>query len=432
MAGGDTANGYRLLTSRTSSTVAILDGSGGSRDLRVRVRDGNGSFVVANPPVPLDFVSSLDELSMGGDGTLYMLRVETVEIDTGVARLPRLEVSHLRVLVRAPAAGWTRLDDIARLADRARAILPSSEEAALAMATSRLEPVAVVRADATRALVLWRRNGELEGALGTAAGFDAPFAIAGDSNFAFTRPDDGGTDVALIRDIAAADGQLVVLGADSGGRGAPKRVWAGPITGPLTVEPVPVETTLSDRAVLVTLAQSGRQLTMRVRPPGGGWLVRRGRLTSAATRIGGEGTTDASTTRAAAMIAVSYYSTRSPQLVDVREACPSTLPTGLLCPDPGATLGVLRGPLFVQPADYTDDYTDAPPLVRLLDGDAVLTAWAAERLVTRTRREDLILAAYEPQAGRRSDSPRSPSASAALLRPGPAPLLADGRGAASS
>ena len=48
------------------------------------------------------------------------------------------------------------------------------------MATSRLEPVAVVRADATRALVLWRRNGELEGALGTAAGFDAPFAIAGD------------------------------------------------------------------------------------------------------------------------------------------------------------------------------------------------------------------------------------------------------------
>ena len=29
VAGGDTANGYRLLTSRTSSTVAILDGSGG-------------------------------------------------------------------------------------------------------------------------------------------------------------------------------------------------------------------------------------------------------------------------------------------------------------------------------------------------------------------------------------------------------------------
>ena len=61
-------------------------------------------------------------------------------------------------------------------------------------------------------------------------------------------------------------------------------------------------------------------------------------------------------------------------------------------------LGVLRGPLFVQPADYTDDYTDAPPLVRLLDGDAVLTAWAAERLVGRTRTEDAILAAYEPQA----------------------------------
>ena len=50
---------------------------------------------------------------------------------------------------------------------------------------------------------------------------------------------------------------------------------------------------------------------------------------------------------------------------------------------------MLRGPLFVQPADSTDDYTDSPPLVRLLDGDAVLTAWAAERLVARpARRSD--------------------------------------------
>ena len=149
--------------------------------------------MVANPPVPLDFVSSLDELAMGGDGTLYMLRVEKVEIDTGVPLFPRLQVQVLRVLVRAPGAGWARLDDIARLADRARAIQPTDEQAALQMATSRLEPVAVVRADDTRALVLWRRNGALEGALGTAAGFDAPFAIAGDSNFAFTRPEDGPT-----------------------------------------------------------------------------------------------------------------------------------------------------------------------------------------------------------------------------------------------
>ncbi len=136
---------------------------------------------------------------------------------------------------------------------------------------------------------------------------------------------------------------------------------------------------------------------MRVRSPAGR-LVRRGRLTSAATRVGGDDTADASTTRAAAMIAVDYGNLGSPQLVDVREACPATPPAGLVCPDPGAVLGVLRGPLFVQPADSTDDYTDAPPLVRLLDGDAVLTAWAAERLVGRTRTEDAILAAYEPQA----------------------------------
>ena len=166
---------------------------------------------------------------------------------------------------------------------------------------------------------------------------------------------------------------------------SPLRVHAGPITGPLVDEPVPAATLLSDRAVVVSLTSSGRQLTMRVRPPAGGWLVRRGRLTSAATRIGGDDTADASTTRAAAMIALDYGGLRSPQLVDVREACPSTLPAGLVCPDPGATLGVLRGPLFVQPADYSDDYTDSPPLVRLLDGDAVLTAWAAERLVGPTR-----------------------------------------------
>lgn len=398
VAGGETANRYRLLTSRSATTVAILDGGNPSQDLRVRVRDGAGPFAVANPPVPLDMVNSLDELGMGGDGTLYMPRVETVEIDTGVAQLPRLEVQHLRVLVRAPGAGWTRIDDIARLADRARAILPTDETAAYQMATSRLELVAIVRADDTRALVLWRRSGALEGALGTAAGFEAPFAIAGDSNFAFTRPEDE-SDYALIRDIAAADGQLVVLGADGGGRAAPKRVWTGPITGPLTVEPVPVTTTLSDRAVLVTLIRSGRQLTLRVRSPAGGWLERRGRLTSPASRVGydGDDTVDASTTRAAAMISLDSGNLGSPQLVDVREACPATPPAGLVCPDPGAVLGVLRGPLFVQPADYTDDYTDAPPLVRLLDGDAVLTAWAAERLVGRTGREDAILAAHEPQ-----------------------------------
>jgi hypothetical protein len=386
VAGDRTGNGYRLLTSRSSTTAAILDGANGSQDLRVRVRDGAGPFVVANPPVPLDFVQSLDELSMGGDGTLYMPRVETVEIDTGVPQVSRLEVQHLRVLSRAPGAGWTRLDDIARLVDRARAILPTDEQAAFQMAVSRLEPVAVVRADDTRALALWRRNGELEGALGTAAGFDAPFAIAGDSSFGH------------VRGIAAADGQLVVLGTDGNSPRSPKRLWAGPITGLLAVEPVPSATLVSDRAVAVALTSSGRQLTMRVRPPAGGWLVRRGRLTSAATAIGGDGTADASATRAAAMIALDYGNLRSPQLVDVREACPATLPAGLVCPDAGAPLGVLRGPLFVQDADYTDDYTDEPPLVRLLDGDAVLTAWAAERLVGPTRTDDVILAAYEPQA----------------------------------
>jgi hypothetical protein len=400
VAGGETANGYRLLTSRSSTTAAILDGGNPSQALRVRVRDGaGGPFVVSNPPVPLDTINSLDELGMGGDGTLYMQRIEKVEIETGVPLLPRLEVQHLRVLVRAPGAGWTRIDDVARLADRARAILPTDEQAALVMATSRLEPVAMVRADDTRVLVLWRRSGALEGALGTAAGFDAPFAIAGDSNFASTRPEDG-TGVALIRDIAAAEGQLVVLGADGGGRGAQKRVWTGPITGPLTVEPVPVTTLLSDRAVLVSLALSGRQLTLRVRPPAGSWLERHGRLTSLGSRFGfdGDDTIDASTTRVAAMVSQDSGNLGSPQLVDVREACPATPPAGLVCPDPGAALGVLRGPLFVQPADYTDDYTDAPPLVRLLDGDAVLIAWAAERLVGRNRSQDAILAAYEPQA----------------------------------
>ena len=136
---------------------------------------------------------------------------------------------------------------------------------------------------------------------------------------------------------------------------------------------------------MVTLIRSGRLLTMRVRPPAGGWLERRGRLTSPGSRVGfdGDDTVDASTTRAVAMISLDFGNLGSPQLVDVREACPATPPAGLVCPDPGAVLGVLRGPLFVQPADYTDDYTDAPPLVRLLDGDAVLTAWAAERLVGR-------------------------------------------------
>ena len=362
----------------------------------------HGPFVVANPPVPLDFVSSLDELAMGGDGTLYMLRVEKVEIDTGVPMLS----ARLQVQVPAGAgsgagrAGWTRLDDIARLADRARAIQPTDEQAAFQMATSRLEPVAVVRADDTRALVLWRRNGQLEGALGTAAGFDAPFVIAGDSNFAFTRPEDE-SDAALIRDIAAADGQLVVLGADGGGRRASMRVWTGPITGPLTVEPVPAATTtLSDRAVLVTADQE-RPAADDAGTPAGRRLAGAARPADlAGERVGfdGDDTVDASPTRAAAMVSLDFGNLGSPQLVDVREACPATPPAGLVCPDPGAVLGVLRGPLFVQPADYTDDYTDAPPLVRLLDGDAVLTAWAAERLVGRTRTEDAILAAYEPQA----------------------------------
>jgi hypothetical protein len=388
VAGGRTSNSYILLTSRTGTVAAIVEVDA-SNGLRVRIRDGGGRFLRLDPPLSGGLISDADQFGMGGDGSLYVPLAETVEIDTGVDRAPRLEVQHLRVHLRAPGAGWTRLDDIARLADRARAILPTDEQAAFDLATSRLVPVAVLRADEARVLVLWRRNKVLEGALGTPAGFEPPFVVAGDTSFK------------EVDDIAAADGRLVVV-ARSGGRGGRVfQLWEGPVAGPLVMSHMPdgVATVgVSDRAVLAALSLSGRKLVIHTRPPAAGWLRRTGRLSSAHTVVGHEDSIDSSGTRTVTAVSEPIGRARTTQLFDVREACPATLPAGLACPDAGATLGVVRGPVWLQNPDLTDDFTDSPPLVRLLDGDAVLTAWAAQRMTGATRTEDVILAAYEPHA----------------------------------